>query len=139
MGAKEMNSRPPQLTNVLLVDDNDRYAAALTTDMESRGASVVRARNASEGVSILRKRASEFDGIVTDISMEGQLSGLRVLRAARPNGFSGALSVASTGLDTRIGYLFNWFALGVLFRCDFLIPKRPIKKEGEIFWLPVWR
>ena len=30
---------------------------------------------------------------------------------------------------------FNKFLLGTLFRCDFLIPKRPIKRDGKVYWI----
>ncbi len=134
---------------MLLVDDNDRYATSLTEDLHRRGVTdVVRAVNAKEGVELLRERGDEFDGVVSDISMEHQISGLRVLRVARGldkqrranedgtgSGRPLMVACATTGLDTQIGYWFNKFLLGTLYRCDFLIPKRPIKRDGKVFWI----
>lgn len=124
---------------MLLVDDNDRYARAITDDLESRGAEVTRARTAAEGIAALSTGADRFDCIVTDITMEGQLSGLGVLRAAIGRGFRGSLVTASTGLDTRAGYLLNRLFLGMLFRCSYLIPKRIIRRTGAVTWMRVGR
>lgn len=129
--------RPPALKRVLLVDDNDRYATAITRDLESRGAEVVRVRSAVEGVALLAGRSMDFDGIVMDITMETQISGLRVLSAAKRMRFAGVTATASTGLDTGIGFLFNRFLLGSIYGCRYLIPKRLIKKRKKVAWIRV--
>ncbi|MBD3166295.1 response regulator [bacterium] len=126
---------PPKWTSVLIVDDNDRYARALGDQMTAGGAAVERALNAADGIKRLQNDAARFDGIITDISMETQISGLRILRRARKLGFKGEIAVATTGLDTPLGYLFNRLFLGVLMRADYLIPKRPIKQRGTIDWI----
>jgi DNA-binding NtrC family response regulator len=128
-------SMPPRVGRVLLVDDNDRYAEAITRHLQRRGADVERARSAEEGIKALRERASSFGCVITDITMESQLSGLRVLRKARRLGFEGLLVTASTGLDNPVGYLFNRFLLGTLYGCDYVIPKRPIKRRGKVAWI----
>ena len=123
-----------------MADDNDRYAKALTDHMLEAGVSeVIRTYSAKEAVDYLNKYGDEVDGVVSDISMETQISGLKVLLAARKGGSKRMLTTATTGLDTKIGYVINYFLLGVLFRCDFLIPKRPIKTNGIINWIPVKR
>jgi len=135
---KENGPQQNTLKKVLLADDNDRYAKALTEDLLERGVGeVVRAMNAQEAVEILRNDGDGIDGVVSDISMESQISGLRVLRAARKGGNRRVLAVATTGLDTKIGYFFNYFILGILYRSDYLIPKRPIKRDGIINWIRV--
>ncbi|MCB2212410.1 response regulator [bacterium] len=166
-GRFKQGPQPGSLTRVLLVDDNDRYAKSLTEDLHRRGVEdIVRAVNAKEGVELLRARGDEFDGVVSDISMEHQISGLRVLRVARALDKQRRATViartddprqqslrghqaqdesttlrplmvacATTGLDTPAGYQFNKFLLGTLYRCDFLIPKRPIKRDGKVFWI----
>lgn len=126
---------PPELKHVLLVDDNDRYASALTDDLKSRGTRVYRTKSAAEAIDVLNKNGHDFDGIVTDITMEHQISGLQVLSKARRNKFKGVLVTASTGLDTRIGMIFNRFFLKRFYGCSFVIPKRPIKTEGKVLWL----
>jgi CheY-like chemotaxis protein len=128
-------SMPPQLRHVLLVDDNDRYAKAIGDHLRRRGTVVERVHSAAEGLEALRKRANDFDGVITDITMETQISGLRILARARRLGFEGLLVTASTGLDSPVGYLINRFILGTLYGCDYLIPKRPIKRRGKVAWI----
>jgi len=125
------------IRRVLLADDNDRYAEALTRDLRKRGAQeVIRVFDAASAVEKLRTEGDTIDTVVTDISMETQVSGLQVLRAAR-HGHPGRLVVvATTGLDTHLGFLFNRFFLGRLYKCDYLIPKKPIKQDGRVFWVP---
>ncbi len=124
------------MKRVLLVDDNDSYADAITQDLENRGASVIRARSAAEGISVLRERANELDGVVSDISMETQISGLKVLRTARRvRDFHGTVTCATTGLDTPVSFFLNRFILGKLYRSDFIIPKRPIRREKKVIWI----
>jgi CheY-like chemotaxis protein len=135
--------QPGSLRRVLLVDDNDRYAEAITADLIKRGVEeVVRAVNAKEGIELLRLSGEEFDGVVSDISMEHQISGLKVLRVARKIHKGSAyhdkplmVACATTGLDTPVGFAINNFLLGKIFRCDYLIPKRPIKRDGKIIWI----
>ncbi len=127
-----------QIRRVLLVDDNDRYAESLQRDLEERGAVVVRVSSAREGLDALENSAQPFDAVVSDISMEGQLAGLKVLRRAKKMGSVRLLACATTGLDTRIGFYFNYLVLGLLYRCDYLIPKRPIKQRGHVQWLRVF-
>ncbi|GBE29155.1 hypothetical protein BMS3Bbin04_00165 [bacterium BMS3Bbin04] len=118
------------------MDDNDRYADALTDDLKDRGVEeIVRALTAREGVSIIHSHGDDFDGVISDISMESQISGLNVLRVARRHPGKLMVACATTGLDTPVGYWFNKFLLGTLFRCDYLIPKRPIKRDGKVFWI----
>ena len=126
-----------KIKRVLLADDNDRYAEALTNDLRKRGAEeVIRVFDAATAVLKIREEGDTIDTVVTDISMESQISGLKVLRAARKNRPDRLVVVATTGLDTKLGFLFNRLLLGKLYRCDFLIPKRPIKRDGNIFWIP---
>ncbi|HQM40485.1 MAG TPA: hypothetical protein PLV86_01840 [Candidatus Fermentibacter daniensis] len=131
--------RPPAMKRVLLVDDNDRYASAISGDLESRGAEVVRVRSAAEGVSMIEQQGDSFDGIVTDITIETQTSGLRVLQAALRTGFEGTVATASTGLDTWIGYFVNRFLLGTVYGCRYLIPKRLIKQRERVVWIRIDR
>ncbi len=131
------SSQPPAAQNVLLVDDNDRYAKTITEDLQKRGAEVTRARSAAEGIDLLNNILNSFDGIVTDISMESQVSGLKVLKEAKKLKFSGFVAVATTGLDTQVGFIFNRFVLGVIYKSNYLIPKRPIKRDGNVIWIKV--
>lgn len=121
------------------MDDNDRYAAAITGDLESRGAHVVRVKSAREGIRLLEAGSDAFDGLITDITMETQVSGLKVLSTARRLHFEGVTATASTGLDTGIGYLLNRFLLGTVYGCSYLIPKRLIKRRKQIAWIRIGR
>ncbi len=128
---------PPVMKHVLIVDDNNRYAEAISEDLRNRGTEEIsRAFNAKEGVEKLLSGKTVFDGIVTDISMEGQLSGLNVIRTAKRIKFPGIITVATTGLDTTSGFVFNRFFLGTIMGSHFLIPKRPIKRDKNIIWIP---
>lgn len=126
---------PPRLHSVLLVDDNDDYADKIKSFLEARNVLVQRAHTAKEGIRLLKADPERYDGIITDISMENQVSGLAVLIAARTSAFKGVVTVASTGLDTRFGLLANRILLGHLFGSRYLIPKKPIRQSGTILWL----
>lgn len=134
-------SREPQLSGVkrvLLADDNDRYAEVLTHDLEKRGVDeVIRAYTADEAVRILEAEGDSIGAVVSDISMETQISGLKVLRAARKGTAPRIVAVATTGLDSTWAYRLNYVILGLLYRADYLIKKRPIKQEGKVVWIPV--
>jgi DNA-binding LytR/AlgR family response regulator len=127
----------PAFKRVLVVDDNDFYAEQLTTDLAARGAQVERACNAAEGMDLLERRGADFDAVVTDISMETELAGLKVLRKARRCGFRGRVATATTGLDSWWGFTINRFVLGVMYRSDYLIPKKPIVDDGHVLWIQV--
>ncbi|APZ42007.1 response regulator [Acidihalobacter ferrooxydans] len=127
----------PAFKHVLVVDDNDFYAQRLTADLTARGAQVQRARTAAEGMALLERHGADFDAVVTDISMETELAGLKVLRKARRCNFRGRVATATTALDSRVGFTVNRFVLGVLHRSDYLIPKKPIDKDGHVLWLQI--
>ncbi len=130
--------QPPEMKRVLLVDDNDRYAAAIIANLEKhREVTVERATTARQGIEMLRSGLDRYDGLVTDISMEHQISGLSVLIAARRLKFKGLVIVATTGLDTPVAFALNRFLLGFVFGSNYLIPKRPIKRDGTVLWIPV--
>jgi len=130
--------QPGAMLRVLLVDDNDSYAEILTNDLKKRGVEeIVRAYSAEEGVDKLNAGGDSIDGVVTDISMESQTSGLKVVKAARSNGSKRIIAVASTGLDTKLGMKFNKWLMGSVYKSDYVIPKKPIKSDGRVFWVPV--
>ncbi len=127
--------QPPKMRHVLLVDDNDVYADHLTCDLRSRDTEVTRVLSAAEAVQVLRTNHHNFDGIITDISMENQISGLKVLIEIRRLRFQGIVTVATTGLNSPIGFLLNRILLGKIFHSDYLIAKRPIQTSGKVIWL----
>jgi len=127
----------PVFKRVLVVDDNDYYAEQLMADLVSRGAVCERAHSASEGIAMLNEDAARFDAVITDISMETELAGLRVLRHVRRIAFAGQVGTATTALDARWAFTLNRFFLGVIYQADYLIPKRPITQKGEVLWIRV--
>lgn len=127
----------PVFRRVLVVDDNDYYAEQLMADLASRGAICERACSASEGIAMLNEDGSRFDAVITDISMETELAGLRVLRHARRIAFAGQVGTATTALDARWAFTLNRFFLGMVYQADYLIPKRPITQKGEVLWIRV--
>ncbi|AOV18239.1 hypothetical protein BJI67_15265 [Acidihalobacter aeolianus] len=129
----------PAFRHVLVVDDNDFYAERLSADLAARGATCERACSAAEGMAMLDAGRERYDAVVTDISMETELAGLKVLRHARRIGFRGQVASATTALDARWAFTLNRFFLGVVYRADYLIPKRPIARDGEVLWIRVSR
>jgi response regulator of citrate/malate metabolism len=127
---------PPVFKRVLIIDDNPHYADRIEADILTRGdAEIVKAVSAAEGMAIMDREHETFDAIVTDMSMESEYAGTRVLRHARKVGFKGTLCVATTALD----YWYGLYTTGLVFRyffgADYLIPKRPINQEEKIYWL----
>lgn len=123
------------MTKVLLADDNDFYAKHLTCHLEAMGAEVIRAWDAKEAIGLLENNMYDFDGIITDISMETNVSGLKVLRKAKKQKFEGVLAVATTGINTPLTFTLNRYILGMLYGADYLIPKLPIQQQHKILWL----
>ena len=83
------------MKKVLIVDDNDRYADNLKAYYSKLGYSCTRAYNAQEGWDLYSKSKtksngiSDFDTIVTDITMETQTSGLWMIRKIHKDEFKG--------------------------------------------------
>ena len=126
---------PPAAGHYLIVDDNDRYAAALAADAQARGGTSLRARSAREGIDLYRERFATLAGVITDIDMETQLAGLRVVYYLNRQGFRGILAVATTGLDAAWAFRWNRWVFSRLLPVDYLIPKRPIRQAGQVLWL----
>ncbi|MFH1863048.1 MAG: response regulator [bacterium] len=120
----------------LLVDDNDDYARMLLTHLEPLGYEFQRAKSAAEGCQNLFKSGVAYYGlVVTDITMEGQTAGLRLIRKMRRKGYLGTLIVASTGFNAPVvAFLAKPFM--ALWGVDVLIPKEPLKR-GQIVYIPI--
>lgn len=127
---------PPAFKRVLIIDDNPHYADRIEADILKRSdAEIVKAVSAAGGMAIMDAEHDKFDAIVTDMSMESEYAGMRVLRHARKIGYKGHLCVATTALD----YWYGLFTTGLVFRyyfgADYMIPKRPINHEEKVYWL----
>ncbi len=127
---------PPVLTSVLLIDDNDRYAGLLAEGLGLASERITRCRDAASGIAAFQSHHPHYDGVITDISMETELAGLRVLRAVRATpGYTGVLASATTAVNHRHGFWFNRWFFRWRYRADYLIPKRPLSRDGTMLWL----
>lgn len=114
------------MKNLLLVDDNGSYANLLSEYFEKHGFSITWAKSAKEAIEQYNSaEQSKFCCIVTDITMEGQISGLLMLRKIRSLGFQGQMIVASTGFDVPMGKFFTRLFFKST-RIDYLIPKKSV-------------
>jgi CheY-like chemotaxis protein len=131
------SSPPPALRKILLIDDNDNCAEVFIKDFQSRGTEVVRVSSATEAIELFNGKMKSFDGIVTDITMETQHAGLRILHLIKKSEYRGIVTVTSTAFNTAIGLVVTRFLLKKFFHCHYLIPKRPLFKAGKVIWLKV--
>ena len=119
---------------LLLVDDNDRYAAIMKQYFEEHGYTVDRAETAAEGLEMFRARdPAHYPIVVTDVTMESQLAGISMLRKMRRQGYPGTIMIASTGFD-----VFGVIGLTRLLlrglRIAYLIPKTTILARDFAFY-----
>jgi CheY-like chemotaxis protein len=125
------------MKKLLIVDDNDKYARIFENYFQKIGYSQIdRAVTASSGIDMVNRNGiSYYDLIVTDLTMESQLAGLRLIRYLKKNAFPKTVIVASTGFDVSIGMLLS----RLYFKnknVRFLLPKAPLLKEQFNFIRP---
>lgn len=120
---------------VLIIDDNDRYAENLKSYLSERGIESIRAFTAREGLDLFSNHKNELSGIITDVTMETQTSGLWAIRKIWKSGFKGHLIMASTGFDVWGVMRFSYFFLPLFFGIEWMIPKVPLK-QGKVEWYP---
>lgn len=120
---------------VLVVDDNDRYANNLKAYLENLGCRVLRATDAEQGWNLFLQNRSELAGVITDITMETQTSGLWMIRKIHKIGFSGIKVIATTGFDVFGVMAISKFLLPSFAGISFMVPKIPLKK-GNVLMLP---
>jgi DNA-binding response OmpR family regulator len=75
--------REDQIVRVLVVDDEERFAAAVRLGLEAEGIAVDVAHSGTDG--LWRARENSYDAIVLDIMMPG-MSGYRVCQTLRDEG-----------------------------------------------------
>jgi len=122
------------MKRLLLVDDNEKYAAILTEYFLNYSFQIDRAANAAEGLALYRKNgASYYSVIVTDITMESQLAGIFMIRKIHEEGFRGTSVIASTGFDFPTGIFFSRLLLKG-FGVDYLVPKTTVLKKEFLFY-----
>jgi len=122
------------MKQLLIVDDNDKYAVILEEYFKKFGYNTDRAVNAAEGLDKFESNPQDYyDLIVTDITMESQLAGVWMIRTIHKMGYSGKLIVASTGFDVPGGL----FLSKLVFRkygVEYLIPKTTLLKKRPLFY-----
>lgn len=118
---------------LLLVDDNDRYAAILVEYFQGLGYTCERARNGAEGYRLFQERGKGYYSvIVTDITMESQMAGIHMLKKIHKDGYRGTVVVASTGFDVPgVTTLSRILLSGI--GIDYLIPKTSVLKKDPLF------
>lgn len=88
------------MKRLLLVDDNEKYAAIITNHFRPLGYEIDHALSAADGLSMFTKNGLDhYALIVTDITMESQVAGLFMLRKIHTMGYRGPIVIASTGFD----------------------------------------
>ncbi len=116
------------MKKMLLVDDNDKYAKILTEYFQ-KDFNIERAYSGKEGFEkIKEKEFNYYDLVITDITMENQISGIIFIKKIRENGFNGKIIIASTGFNYGIVLYLTPILLGGL-KIDYLIPKEPLLKN----------
>jgi len=120
--------------NLLLVDDNDKYAKILSDYFLKKNYSIDRAYDGKEALEMLEKNGVDYyDIILTDITMESQLAGLTFLKKARKMGYKGKTIIASTGFNYSIAMIFAPLFLNHL-KVDYLIPKTSVLNHQIEFY-----
>lgn len=118
--------------NLLLVDDNAKYKDLLTDLFSPKGYKITWVKNATEARENLRSKGINFyKTIITDITMETQVSGLILAIKLRKKGFRGNIIIASTGFNFRIVLWFSKFVLR-FFGINQLIPKNSLKQNKPV-------
>lgn len=91
------------MASILVVENNDSFREACVRTLRAFGHAVSWAKNATEAFPTLLEQP--FDFVVTDMNMETEDAGLRVLRAAKKDGFSTKVVVISG--DPRVKSLLR--------------------------------
>ena len=108
---------------VLIIDDNRKYTALLQQKLDKADCTIEHKLSSAEGISFLTSDdPNRFRIIITDITMETQVSGILLSRRIRRSGFMGCLVIYSTGFNFRIVLWLSKFLFRLL-GADGLIAK----------------
>ena len=122
------------MKQLLLVDDNDKYAAILDEHFAELGYKSTRAVDAADGLAKFDAQSLDhFSVIVTDITMESQLAGIFMLGKIRKRGYQGTVVVASTGFDVPLVVPLSRACLRG-YGVHFLIPKTTVLARKIAFY-----
>jgi len=123
------------MQKVLIVDDNDRYATNLKVYLDRLKIESVRAISAKEGFDFFLREP--FTAVITDITMESQISGLILVRKIFKLGYKGKLIIATTGFDVFGVMSLGKYLLPIYGGVGWMIPKVPLKR-GEVLFFPTY-
>lgn len=122
------------MAKCLLVDDNGHYAELLSNYFVEKGFEITWCKSAEEGFQeYSSKDQAYYQLILTDITMESQISGLTMLKKLRKAGYSGELLIASTGFDVPLGKFFTRLFFKNL-NIRYLISKKSVLKNSFLFY-----
>lgn len=122
------------MKELLLVDDNDRYARILEKYFARYGYRSTRAVYGHEALRIMQEKGVDaFDLVVTDITMESQLAGISMLRKMHAMGLRSPIIVASTGFDVILAKTLGRFWLK-RYGVTYLVPKTTVLAENLLFY-----
>lgn len=118
----------PGMARVLLADDNPATRLTLQTVLEAGGYDVDSAASAAEAVGLLDQ--SEYELVLTDLSMESPDSGLKVIEHARLMSYRPATAVVTSWHES------SQARTGELPESDLLIEPEDIPELlGKVAWL----
>ncbi|MCC6276262.1 MAG: response regulator [Leptospiraceae bacterium] len=122
------------MKKILIIDDNDRYAENLEKFFKAYpDVQTVRAKTAKEGFDLFQK--DDYHTIISDITMESQISGFTGIRKIHRAGYNGNLIIATTAFDVRGTLFIGKYFLPCYAKVGWMIPKVPLKK-GEVVFVP---
>ncbi len=70
------------MCRILVVDDEEEVREAVQRRLEREGYNVDAALNAAEGIAMMQEAEHAYDIVITDMSMEDDQSGIRILEGA---------------------------------------------------------
>jgi CheY-like chemotaxis protein len=120
---RRMGMDRPNVSTVLVVEDDPFQRMAIAEDLEEAGCTVVDAFNAEEALDIL-KRNDEISALVTDVQMAGDLDGVALARLVKDLWPEVAVIITS-GL---VAVSENELPTGVVFMPKPIVPERLVEE-----------
>jgi CheY-like chemotaxis protein len=113
----------------LIIDDNKRYTAMLCAKLELCGCEVEHASASKIGLEMLRQKSpGYYHLIISDITMESQISGILLAPKIRALGFKGCLIIYSTGFNFHLVLMLSRLLFKIL-GADGLIAKNGLSAD----------
>lgn len=117
---------------LLIVDDKSLYRDRLRDCFGQFGYELFVVATAAEALALIETWGLDFFAVVvSDVSMEYELSGLYLAWQLHRRRFRGRTILASTGFDNYFAVLIAQWILP-LHGVDWLMPKRPLKRRQRV-------